>query len=100
MVMMMAMVIAPVAIDDRKMAMAAIDRLAPRLKIAVDNARLASANEAGMPQSVQFESTYIRARNQGAWGGLTGYGGSGAGLGGLGCFGLGFESFSWGGSVF
>jgi hypothetical protein len=104
MVTMMAMVLAPVAIDDRRAATAERDRLIPILKNAIDNARLASGNEAGFPQTIDQDASYIRARNRGAgWGGgwLGGGGfGFGGGLGGNGYYGLGWESLNWNGSVY
>lgn len=96
-VMMMALILAPVAIDDPKLRMAEVARLVPMLKNAVDDARVANGNEAGMPASVDFEASFIRARSQGYWG--NGWGGP-LGGGGAGYFSCGWESMSWGGSVY
>jgi hypothetical protein len=98
MVMMIAMALAPVAIEDPKLRIAEVDRLKPALKNAIDNARLASANEAGFPQTVDFEASFIRARNFGTWGDGFGFGMGGGG--GVGYMGMGFDSCSWAGSVF
>jgi hypothetical protein len=105
MVTMMALILAPVAIEDPKMAMVAATRLGPALKNAVDNARVANGNEAGYPQTIDKTASYIAARNQGAWGGY-GWGGGGLffggglGGGGDGYLGMGWSDMSWGGSVF
>ena len=100
MVMMMAMVIAPVAITNEKLRFAAMDRLRPALKTAIDDARLASGNEAGFPQGVDHLPNWITARGGGAWGAA----GGGLGFGGGGYSGYTFfpwdGSMSWAGSVF
>lgn len=98
MVMMMAMVLAPVAIKDRQMRMAEMNRLVPILKNTIDNARVANGNEAAWPQSVDFEASFIKARNQYGWGLWGGANYTYGPLGGyLGC---GYESMSWAGSVY
>lgn len=105
-VTMMAIVLAPTVLKaDPKRAMAERDRLIAVLKMAVADARVANGNESGWPQTTDFESSYVRARNWGAgWGGYgSGYGGFGsfaAGPGGMGYFGCGFDSLNWCGSVF
>jgi hypothetical protein len=102
MVTMMALILAPTAIEDPKLRISERERLIPILKNAVDNARVANGNEAGMPQTIDREASYIRARNWGSWGGR----GAGNGVGfGWGADGLGYDSCSWspfscGGSVF
>jgi hypothetical protein len=73
-VTMLGLVLLPVAIEDPKVRMAEYDRLAVRLRNAVADARLASANESGFPVTVNHTPDWIRARNQG-WGGQTGPGG-------------------------
>lgn len=99
-VTMLALVLAPAVIEDPKLRLAEVQRLVPMLKNAVDNARLQSANEAGYPQSTDFQASWLRARNQrgcNGWGdgaGIMGIDGMGAG------YGCGFESFSLVGSVF
>lgn len=103
MVTMMAMVIAPVAIEDPKMMIAERDRLAATLRNAIADARVANANEAGFPQTINKEANYISARSWGAGsGGLLGGGGYGFGFGGggAGYLGLGWGSMSWGGEVY
>lgn len=95
MVTMLAIALAPVAIEDPKLRIAERDRLIPILRNAVSDARVANNNENAYPQSTDFEASFIRARNYGWWGGNA----WGDGLGGLGYSGMG-ESFSWGGSVF
>lgn len=100
-VTMMGLVFAPIALTDPKMAAAQRDRLIPLLKNAVDDARVANGNETGYPQSTDFESSYIRGRTAGVWGGLyttPGYGGTSV-IGSFGNYG-GWESMSFGGSVF
>lgn len=99
-VTMMAIALAPTAIEDPKLRIAERDRLIPILRNAVADARVANNNESGYPQSTDFEASFIRARNygwRGAGAGLNG--GLVGGLGGVGYFGLG-ESLAWGGSVF
>jgi len=98
MVVMMALILAPVAIDDARMRMAEIARLVPMLKNTVDNARAASANESGFPQTIDREASWIAGRNPNWWGAR----GGGFGMddeGGGSMFG-GNEGFSCGGSVF
>lgn len=98
MVMMMAMVLAPVALKDPKMRLEQMNRLVPILKNTIDNARVANANEVGWPQSVDFEASFIRARNANSWGVL---GGGGWGVFGSGNgFSCGYESMNFGGSVY
>jgi hypothetical protein len=99
-VMMMALAIAPSAIEDPKLRLAETGRLIPMLKNAIADARVANGNEAGMPQSTDFEASFIRARNQWAWGGNGGFGGPLDGGGALGYFGYGWDSMSWCGSVY
>jgi hypothetical protein len=105
MVTMMAMVLAPVAIEDPKLALAVTTRLGPALKNAIDNARVANGNESGFPQTIDRQASYISARNSGAWGGF-GWGGgglffgSGYGVGGDGYLGMGWDSMSFGGNVY
>ena len=100
-VMMMAMVLAPVAIEDPKVRMAVLAELRPALKNAVDNARVANGNEAGMPMTIDQDAAYIRARNQG-WGpfGAIAFGPGGVGYNIGGYYGYGWDALSWGGSVF
>ena len=100
MVLMMALVLAPTAIKDPKIRTATRDRLVPILKNAIADARVASANEAGFPQSTDFEASFIRARNQGNWGWGTGAIGPGVGGSLIGSYTCGFEYMSWGGNVY
>lgn len=101
-VTMMAMVLAPVAIEDPKLRVAEVQRLTPILQNAVADARVANGNEAGFPQTINQEAIYIRARNYGGWGGVgdTGFGFGLGGSNGAGYFGLGWESLNWNGSVY
>ncbi len=64
---------------------------------AIREARTANANDAGFPQSVVRDASWIRARTGGGWGRLWD-----AQLGGnFGYFSLGWESCSWSdGSVY
>lgn len=98
MVMMMAMVLAPVAIKDPKMRMEQMNRLVPILKNTIADARVANANEVGWPQSTDFEASFIRARSFGSWGseGVGGWGAFGSGDG----FSCGYNSMNFGGSVY
>lgn len=96
-VTMMAMVIAPVAIEDPKLSLAERVRLGPILKNAIADARVANGNEAGYPQTVDFEASFIRARN---WGGYWAPGSLGLGIGGSGSFWGGWDSMSFCGSVY
>jgi len=98
-VTMMAMILAPVAIDDPKISLAERVRLSPTLRNAIADARVASNNEAGYPMTTDFEASFIRARN---WGGYWAPGSLGLGIGGggLGTFWGGFDSMSWCGSVY
>lgn len=95
MVMMMAMVLAPVALKDPKMRIEQMNRLVPALKNTVADARVTNGNEASWPQTTDFESSYIRGRNSGPWGGA-GWGRFGTGDG----FSCGWDSFSWSGNSF
>lgn len=99
MVVMMAMALAPVAIEDPKLRLDQMARLDPVLRNTIADARVAGGNEAGMPQSVDHLPSWITRRNNAAWWGAAGAGGMlyGGGLGDLWC---GWESMSWGGSVF
>lgn len=99
MVMMMAMVLLPVAIKDPKLRLAEKTALSMELKTAIADARVANANEVGWPQSTDFEASFIRARNQGAFAYVGGAGFSGS-VSGLGGFGYGYDQLSWGGSVY
>lgn len=63
MVMMMALVLAPVALDDPKERIAQRDKLIPILKNAIADARVANGNESGFPQSVDRNASWISARN-------------------------------------
>ncbi len=97
MVVAMALILAPVAIDDPKERITQRNLLIPILKNTLAEARLASGNEAGYPQSTDHLPAWITARN-------SGYYGWGAGaytsLGGtLGLY-LPWEGFSLGGNVF
>lgn len=96
-VMMMAVALAPTAIEDPKLRLAQINQLMPMLKNAIADARVANGNESGMPQSVDFEASFIRARSQ--WGGANVFGGVGP-IGGAGYYSMGWDSMSFGGSVF
>lgn len=100
MVTMMALILAPVAIEDPKLRAEERNRLVPVLKNSIDNARVANGNEAGMPQSTDTTPPWITARSGGWWGAQQGLGGSLWGGTGLGGFGLGWESMSFGGSVY
>lgn len=75
-VTMIALAIAPVALEDVKVRIAMTDRLAKTLKNAVDNARVANGNESGYPQSVDHQPAWITARAN-SWWGATGPGGGG-----------------------
>ena len=96
MVMMMAMVLAPVAIEDPKLRLAEIARLVPVLKNTIDNARLESANESGYPQTTDHQPNWISARSSGWWGADQGLGGSLSGYTYWPCD----SSFQWAGSSF
>ncbi len=94
-----ALVIAPSVIDDPKRRFSETSRLVPILKNAIADARVANGNESGWPQSTDFEASFIRARSQ--WGNAWGTGIGVPLTGGvLGVFGCGWESCSFGGSVF
>lgn len=97
-VTMLAMILAPVAIQDPKLRMAEMNRLVPILRNAIADARVANGNEAGAPQSTDHLPNWMTARNwgvRGAYGDGLGYGGGGGG--GFNC---GWESMSFGGSVY
>lgn len=76
-VTMMAIAIAPAAVEDRKVRLAELARLGPILRNAVADARVANGNESGYPQSVDHLPNWITARNGGAYGGGGGGGYSG-----------------------
>lgn len=71
-VTMMALVLAPVAIEDPKLRIAERDRLVPALKNAIADARVANGNESGFPQSVDHQPAWITARSSGWSNGLGG----------------------------
>ena len=96
MVMMMAMVLAPVALKDPKLRLAEMARLAPVLKNTIDNARLESANESGYPMTTDHQPVWMTARSSGWWGMDGGMGGPLSGN----TFYPYDSSFSWCGSVF
>ena len=91
MISAMAVVLAPVAIDDPKLRSAERDKHVAIAKIAIDNARVSNGNDAGSPQSTDHTPNWISARS----GGLMAYDWNGAG----GLY-MPWESFSLGGSVF
>lgn len=100
-VTMLAIALAPTAIENEKVSLATRDRLAPILKNMVADARVANGNESGFPQTTDFEASFILARNSGSLGWAStypGYGGT-AVLGGYGSA-CGWDSMSWGGSVY
>ena len=101
MVEMMKFILAPVAIDDRKLAVEERDKAALSARNMLADARVMSANEAGYPQGISQQPYWITARNRGWWGnGAPGPGGflyGGGWEGGTFC---GWELFSLGGSVF
>jgi hypothetical protein len=100
MVMMMAMKLAPVVVSDVRERQAELNRLTANLKNTIADARLQAGNEAGYPMTTDHTPDWITARNRGA-GGWGGGGHLGFGLGATsGYLGCGFESMSWGGSVF
>lgn len=99
MVTLMAVILAPIAIEDPKLRIAERDRLIAMAKNAIADARVANGNESGFPQSVDFEASFIRARNQGGYGWGNSFAGPMDG-GGLGYMSCGWESMSFGGSVF
>ncbi len=98
MVALMQVVLCPTAIEDPKLRVAERDKAIAMARNMIADARVASGNEAGMPQSIDVVPDWISRRNLGWWGGTgPGFGGS---LTGAGCYGMGWESFSCGGSVF
>jgi hypothetical protein len=100
-VSLMAVALAPVAIEDRRLAVSERDKQIMIARNAIADARVANGNEAGMPQSTDFEASFIRARNWGGfWGSLSGFGNAGFGGAGGGGYFSGWDSFSFGGSVF
>lgn len=95
-VTMIALAIAPTAIEDPKLRLAETQRLSLTLKGAVADARVANGNESGWPQSVDFEASFIRARNWGMWNSNSGnpYPDTG------GVLSFGWDALSWCGSVY
>lgn len=96
MVALLAVALAPVAIEDPRERFTQRNNMIAIAKNAIADARVADGNEAGWPQSVDFEASFIRGRNFGPYwsqGSLSG----GVGMGGG--FGCGWEPFSFGGSV-
>lgn len=71
MVAMVAWYLAQVAIEDPKMRIAQRREMEATVKSLVTEARVAANNEAGYPQSTDFEASFVRARNWGmGWGGV------------------------------
>ncbi len=100
MVSLMAVALAPTAIEDPKLRITERDKQILIARNAIAEARVANGNEAGSPMSCDFEASFIRARNQMGWGGWgNGFNGP-LGDGGLGYFGIGYDTMSFGGSVF
>jgi hypothetical protein len=101
MVTMLALALVQVIIDDSKERVAQRDRLIPILRNAIADARVASGNESGFPITSDFEASFIAGRTSGVWGGTNTYPGFGgtAAAGGFGDY-NGYDSLSWGGSVF
>lgn len=98
MVAMMAWYLAQVAVDDPKLRLAQRHEMAATVKELVTDARVQANNEAGFPQSVDFEASFIQGRN---WG--TGWGGNqyvGSNMTVFGDYGTPWASLSLGGSVF
>lgn len=75
-VTMLALVLLPVAVEDERARTAEYDRLVIRLRNAIADARLASANEAGYPQSTDHQPVWITGRSSGWYGASPGLGGS------------------------
>lgn len=94
MVASLAVVLAPVAIEDPKMRMAERDRHLLIAKNTIADARVANGNDSGQPQGVDHQPPWITARN-GGW-----YGGDGLGYGGTLGYYLPWEPMSLGGNVF
>lgn len=90
MVMMMALVLAPVAIKDPKLRLAWRNDAIPILRNTIADARVANGNEATTSASVDHQPVWITARNGGAWAG--GLGGGGQGL-------SGYQFFPWDASM-
>lgn len=96
-VMMMALAVAPTAIEDPKLRIAEINRIGPMLRNAVADARVANGNESGMPQSINTQPIWITARSGGFYNGLgNGYGGGYTGY----AYYPWDASMAWCGSVF
>lgn len=101
MVSLMALALIPVAIDDPKERLTQRNAMIAIAKNAIAEARVANGQEAGWPQTVDFEASFIRARSYGSWGGLGGDSfGSVGGVGIGGSFFNGFETMNFCGSVF
>jgi hypothetical protein len=101
MVMMLALALVQVIIDDPKERIVQRDRLIPILRNAVADARVANGNETGYPQTTDFEASFIAGRTSGVWGWANTYPGFGGtmAVGGFGSY-NGYDSLAWGGSVF
>lgn len=97
MVALMAVCLAPVAIDDPKEQMAQRNAMIAIAKNTIADARAQSSNEAGYPMVTDHTPDWLTARSSGGWAGGR-FGGLGGG--GLGAFESGWSSFSFGGSVF
>jgi hypothetical protein len=93
MVALMAVILAPTAIEDPKLRVVERDKAVAMARNMIADARVASANESGFPMSVDHTPAWISGRNRGWWGGVGGDSGAGT-------YGLGWESFGCGGSVF
>lgn len=95
MVSLMAIVLAPVAIDDPKLKLAERDRHIKMAQVTIADARVANGNESSTSQTTDFEASWMRARNWGAWGARSAFGD-----GAHGTLSVGFESMSFAGNVF
>lgn len=99
MVASLAVVLAPVAIDDPKLREVVRDKQIAIAKNTLADARVAASNEAGYPMTTDHLPPWITARNSGLWaygagqGGIPGVGGT------LGLY-CPWDAYSLGGSVF
>jgi hypothetical protein len=93
-VMMLALALVQVIIDDPKERLVQRDRLVPLLRNAIADARVANGQESSQFQSVDFEASFLAGRSSGIYGWANTYPGFG-GTAATGGYGMGYNGCGW-----